>query len=307
MQSLTKSLRYYLTHPMQLVIKCVSAGILPMPDKIYIKILFRQRLGYHLDLENPQTYNEKIQWLKLYDRNPRYVKMVDKYEVKQYVADKIGEAHIIPTLGVWDSFDEIDFESLPEQFVLKCTHDSGGIVIVKDKSKLNIEMARKTLEKSLKTNYYLLGREWAYKNVPRRILAEKYMFEESEKELKDYKVFNFNGTPKLIQVDYDRFKEHKRNLYTTSWEYINNKIEYPTDEHHLISKPECLESMLRIASILSEGIPHVRSDFYIINNQVYFGELTFYHGNGFEKFSPEEFGYEMGKYIQLPPKGKNKY
>lgn len=274
-----------------------------IPDPIYIKLLYRRRTGKTLNLKNPVTFNEKLQWLKLYNRKPEYSMMVDKYEVKKYVAKKIGEQYIIPTLGVWNHFDEIDFDMLPEQFVLKCTHDSGGLVIVKDKKKLDRDAARKKIEDSLSNDYYLRGREWPYKNVKPRIIAEKYMTDESEVELKDYKVFNFNGEAKFIQVDYGRFTNHKRNLYSIDWEYINAAIQYPSDQSVQINKPEKLDEMLMLARKLSASIPYVRTDFYSINDKIYFGEITFFAEAGFGKFTPEQFGVEIGSWIKLPSGG----
>lgn len=274
-----------------------------LPDRTYLKLIYRRRMGGRLNLTSPQTFNEKLQWLKLYDRNPEYTTMVDKYAAKKWVANRIGEEYIIPTLGVWEHFDDIDFDTLPNQFVLKCTHDSGGLVIVKDKSKLDKKFAKQKIEHCLKRNYYWAGREWPYKNVPPRIIAEKYMTDESGIELKDYKIFNFEGEPKLIEVDYDCFVEHKRNLYTTDWQYIEAAIQYPTDPNHQIDRPKQLEKMLELARKLSEGIPHVRTDFYCIDDRIYLGELTFYHGSGFEKFDPESLGEEMGKWLKLPGGG----
>jgi hypothetical protein len=274
-----------------------------MPDEKYLQKKFKAKLGYELNLSNPQTFNEKLQWLKLNDRKPIYTTMVDKYAVKQYVADAIGEEYIIPTLGVWDRPEDIDWDSLPNQFVLKATHDSGGLVICTDKSKLDKKKAVKKLNKSLKRDYYKMHREWPYKDVRRRVIAEKYMTDESGVELKDYKVFNFDGEPKFIQVDYNRFVEHKRNLYTTDWEYIDAAIQFPTDKTNQIKRPECLKEMLDLARKLSVGIPHVRTDFYCIDNKIYFGELTFYHGSGMEKFTPEEFGLEVGSWLKLPSGG----
>lgn len=271
-----------------------------MPDETYLKICYRAAFGRKLNLANPQTFNEKLQWLKLYDRNPAYTKMVDKYEVKKYVSDMIGEEYIIPTIGVWNHFDEIDFDKLPEQFVLKCTHDSGGLVICKDKRHLDKKAARKKIEMSLKRNFYYVGREWPYKNVTPRIIAEQYMVDELENDLKDYKIHNFNGSAKIIEVDYNRFVEHKRNLYTIDWQYIDAAIQYPTDKDVKIDKPKCLLEMLNLAQKLSSEIPHVRTDFYCINNRIYFGELTFYHESGYGKFYPESFGIELGKWIEIP-------
>lgn len=274
-----------------------------MPDKKYLEKLFELCTGYALDLENPRTFNEKIQWLKLYDHRPEYTTMVDKYAAKKWVADRIGEQYIIPTLGVWEHFDEIDFDGLPEQFVLKCTHDSGGVVLVADKSKLDKKAAKRKIEKHLKYNYYYGGREWPYKNVPPRIIAEPYLTDESGTELKDYKIFNFDGQPKLIQVDYGRFAEHKRNLYSTDWQYIEASILYPTDPDHQIEKPKNLDKMLELAHKLSEGYPHVRTDFYNIDGKILFGELTLLHGSGFEKFTPPALGEQMGQWLKLPSGG----
>ena len=265
-----------------------------------LKKRFKERVGYSLNLDNPKTFNEKLQWLKLHDHNPLYTTMVDKYAVKKYVADKIGEQYIIPTLGVWEHFDEIDFDKLPNQFVLKCTHDSGSVVGVPDKSKMDKAVAKEKLENGLRYNYYYWSYEWTYKNVPPRIIAEKFMVDESSGDLKDYKVFNFNGIPKAIQVDYDRFTNHKRNIYDAEWKYIDMSIEYPTDANRQIAKPKNLETMLELAGKLSEGIPHARTDFYIINDEIYFGEITFYHGAGLEHFMPEKYDDVFGEWIKLP-------
>lgn len=271
-----------------------------LDDVEYICRQYKYRMGYSLNLDNPQTFNEKIQWLKLYDRNPDYVQMVDKYEVKKYVADRIGEKYIIPTLGIYDTFDEIEFDKFPQQFVLKCTHDSGSIVICRNKDIFNRNAAKDILENALKRNFYWAYREWPYKNVKPRIIAEKYMTDESNYELKDYKFFNFNGKSKIIQVDYDRFIQHKRNVYTTDWKYIDAVIKYPTDPEREIACPQELEKMIEISEALSKGIPHVRTDLYCINNKIYFGELTFHHGAGYEKFIPKDFELELGNCLKLP-------
>ena len=270
-----------------------------MPDDEYLKRMFRARCNRPLNLANPFTYNEKIQWLKLYDRRNIYTTMVDKCSAKDYVANIIGDEYIIPSLGVWESFESIDFDSLPNQFVLKCTHDSGGIVIVKEKSQMDIKAVRKKLKSHLKRNYYWFGREWPYKNVQPRILAEEYLVDESGEELKDYKIFNFHGKPKVIQVDYNRFTDHKRNLYTTEWKFIDLSIKYPNDKDHHIKKPVCLEKMLELASELSRGYPHIRTDFYCIGEKVLFGELTLYHGSGYELFSSSKWENMFGAWINL--------
>lgn len=273
-----------------------------IPDKLYILIRYRMRMGEWPNLKNPITYNEKLQWIKLYDRKPEYSTMVDKYAVKEYVKKLIGDEYIIPTLGVWDKFEDIDFNKLPQQFVLKCTHDSGGLVICSDKNKLDIEAARKKINGSLNSNYYWHSREWPYKNVKPRIIAEQYMADESGVELKDYKIFTFNGVPKFIQVDFGRFSGHRRNLYTTDWEYMDVENYYPTDPDTKIEKPVCLEKLLELSRVLSAGIPHLRTDFYIIDGKIYFGELTFFHGSGMKKYEPRNFEVTMGNWMELPIK-----
>lgn len=269
-------------------------------DEKFIKKKYYIVTGEKLDLDNPRSFNEKIEWLKIHDRQPVYTTMVDKYAVKAWVKNKIGSDYIIPTLGVWNRFSDIDLENLPQQFVLKCTHDSGGVAIVTNKAGMDKKAIRKRLEQSLKRNYYYLDREWPYKNVLPRIIAEPYMVDESGVELKDYKIFCFYGKPKLIQVDFGRHDVHKRNLYTTDWDYIEASIKYPNDPAIQIHRPLRLDKMLEIAGCLSEGMPHVRVDLYSINEKIYFGELTLHHGGGMEKFTPKELGMKMGDWLVLP-------
>ncbi len=275
-----------------------------MPDETYLKLMYRASTGKRLHLDNPQTFGEKLQWLKLHDRNPLYTLMVDKVKAKEYVAEKIGEQYIIPTLGVWENADDVDFGSLPNRFVIKCNHNSGkGMYICKDKSKMDERQVRERLRQGLKENYYKHGREWPYRDVPRRILAEQYMEDESGYELKDYKVFNFNGRPALIEVDFDRFINHRRNIYSTEWKRLELEIQYRSDAQRDIPRPEHLDEMLELCRRLSEGIPHVRTDFYIVNGRLYFGELTFFHGSGMERFNPSEWDERLGRLIKLPVSG----
>lgn len=275
-----------------------------IPDKLFLKIKFKYHIGKKLNLKNPQTFNEKLQWLKLYDRNPLYTKLVDKYEVRKYIAETIGEEYLIPLIGIYNSIEEINWNSLPNKFVLKCTHGSGANIICSDKSKLDIEDAKIKLKKWMQRNWYWYGREWPYKNVKPRIVCEKYMVDESGTELKDYKIFCFNGEPKLIQVDYNRFSGHKRNLYDINWNYLPVSIKYPSYPNIIITKPKKLKEMLELARLLSKDYPHVRVDFYYVNNKIYFGEMTFYHGSGFEKFIPKEFEFKMGNLLKLPFENK---
>lgn len=273
-----------------------------LSDKQYLKLIYWSETGKRLNLQNPQTYNEKIQWLKLNDRKPEYTIYADKYAVRSYVSETIGEQYLIPLIDVYDSVDEIEFDSLPNQFVLKCTHGSASNIICKNKDKLDIRDSKKKLRKWMKKNWYWFGREWSYKNIKPKIICEKYMIDESGYDLKDYKIFCFNGEPKLIQVDFNRFINHKRNLYTINWELLDVKIKRPNDPNFSVAKPNKLEEMLQCARLLSKDIPHVRVDFYSIKDRIYFGEMTFYHGSGFEKFEPERFELEMGSWLKLPKK-----
>lgn len=273
-----------------------------MSDESYLRMIFRIKMGKSLNLSNPQSYNEKIQWLKLHDHRPEYTMMVDKYAVKGYVEGIIGKEHIIPTLGVWNSFEDIDFNSLPDQFVLKCTHDSGGLVIVTDKSQLDSAKARNRISHCLKHNYFWGLREWPYKDMKPRIIAEQFMVDESGTELKDYKFFCFDGKPKAMFIASDRsnpMEETKFDFFDMDFNHLPFTNGHPNATRE-IKKPEGFEEMKQIAARLSEGIPHVRVDLYNINGQIYFGELTFSHWSGFKPFVPEEWDYTFGSWINLP-------
>ena len=249
-----------------------------IPSKIYLRIVYIIKIHKRLNLKKPQTFNEKMQWLKLYDRKDIYTKMVDKYEVKEYVSKIIGEEYIIPTLGVYDNYNDIEFDKLPNSFVIKCTHDSGGVAICKDKSTFDFINAKKIINDSLKNNYYYQGREWPYKNVQARIIIEKYMEDSETKELRDYKFFCFNGVPKYVVIYSDR-EENTHNysvmVYDMDWnaypEFVNSRC--PISD--IIPRPGALEEMISIASRLSEPFPFVRVDLYLINGSPIFGEMTF--------------------------------
>ena len=257
-----------------------------------------------MDLDNPKTFNEKLQWLKLYDRRPEYTTMVDKYEVKFYVAEHIGEQYIIPTLGVWNHFDEIDFDILPDQFVLKCTHDSGGLIICRDKGKIDIRKAKKKIEQSLKQNFYYWGREWPYKNVIPRVIAEEYMEDEYGRELKDYKVLCFNGVPKLIELHSGRYtNHHTQDFYDTDWNKLTiSQTGLPDYQvtSEVFPRPNALQEMISLSRVLAENIPHIRVDWYLIHGQLFFGELTFFDGSGFVPFDDPKDDLMMGDWITLP-------
>lgn len=273
-------------------------------DERFIKIKWKfSAMRYPLDLKNPKTFNEKQNWLKLYDRKPEYTMMVDKYLVKPYVAGIIGDQYIIPTLGVWDRPEEVDFDSLPEKFVLKCNHNSGcGMIICKDKSKLNIDEAKIELQKGLNDDYFVSNREWPYKDVPRKIIAEQYMEDEETHELRDYKFFCFSGAVKALFIATDRSKgdhETRFDFYDENFNHLPFTNGHPNAAIPP-TKPKCFEEMKRIASILSKDLPSARIDLYEINGKVYFGEITFTHWGGFVPFEPKNWDRTFGDWIKLP-------
>lgn len=270
-----------------------------IPSKIYLKIRYKKIFKRNLDFKNPKTFNEKLNWLKIYDKND-YTNMVDKYEVKKIIADKIGEQYIIPNYGVWNKFDDIEFEKLPKSFVLKCTHDSGGIVIVKDKEKMNYDEAKKKINKCLKKNYYYESREKTYKNVKPRIIAEKYMEDKKTKELRDYKFFCFDGKVEFMYVASNRQGEGKTyfNLFTKDFKEIDVINGHPRAPYK-IDKPEKYDKMIELSEKIAKGMKHVRIDWYEVDGAVYFGEMTFYHNGGFIPFIPDKYDYEFGKYLNL--------
>lgn len=280
-----------------------------LPDETCIKWRYTSKTGRKLDISEPKTFNEKLQWLKLHDHRPEYSRYVDKYAVREFIADTVGSEYLIPLIGVYDTVDSIPFESLPNAFVLKCTHDSGSVFICKDKTLMDLAATKKALQKALRKNLYWKTREWPYKQVKPRIICEKYMEDESGYELKDYKIFCFSGQPKFIQVDFNRFSNHTRNMYDLDWNLIPFTIKYPNDPNTVITKPLQLEKMIEIASKLSQGIPHLRVDLYSINDKIYFGEMTLYHGSGNEIFTPDSYDLLLGSWINLPKptNGKGKH
>ncbi len=275
-----------------------------LPDDVYLKRFFHAKMGKELDLKNPRTFNEKIQWLKLYDRNPTYIDYVDKYKAKSVVAKLIGEEHIIPTIGCWSDARDIDFTSLPKSFVLKCTHDSGGVVLCRDKSKLDIKATVEKLNKSRKKNFYYYGREWVYKNIKPLIIAEPFLQDPvSDKDITDYKFMCFDGCVKCIFTCTDRRSDSgmKVTFFDKEWTRLPFTRHYPQSVKK-IEKPVNLDLMIKLSEKLSANIPFVRVDFYEVDNEVFFGELTFYPGNGMEEFEPEEWDYKLGEWIKLPEK-----
>ena len=274
-----------------------------MPDEKYLKKKYKCQLHKDLDLENPLLFNEKLQWLKLYNRKPEFVQMVDKNTVKDYVAERIGEDHIIPTLGIYDKFEDIDFDKLPEKFVIKCTHDSASTFVCSDRRTFDFKKTKKRINKCLKRHYYMLGREWPYKYVEPKIIIEKFMVDESGTELKDYKFFCFNGKVKCFSVDFNRFTDHRANYYSPDFELLDiGKKLCPPDPTQKLNKPEHLEEMITIAEKLSSGHPFLRVDLYNINGHIYFGELTFYPASGFSPFLSDEQDRMLGDWLILPDK-----
>ena len=293
-------LKYFLTKPGGWFFFLSSRGLLNgMDDEAYIRRVFKYSLGYEPDLEHPKTFNEKLNWLKLHDRKPLYTRIVDKYEVKQYVAEKIGPGYTVPVIaGPWDSADEIDFDALPERFVLKCTHDSGGVVICRDKAAFDREAAKAKLARALGRNFYWSNREWPYKDVKPRVFAERYLEDESG-GLRDYKVMCFNGVPRLIQVHNGRFHHHTQDFYDTDWNLLPITQELPSSET-LTPRPACLEEMLRLSQVLAADFVQIRVDWYLLGQRLYFGELTFFDGAGYSDFEPEAYNRIIGEWLQLP-------
>ena len=263
----------------------------PMSDKEYIEAYFKASLGYPIDLDNPRTLCEKLNWLKLYNRRPEYTSMVDKYEVKSFVAEQVGEQYVTKLIGVWDRFDDIDFHSLPDRFVLKCTHD-GTPLICTDKNKLDLRISKELFEKKLKTDYFRFSREWPYKNVRRRIIAEEYYPSLGNKDSVEYKLTCMNGEVRFITVctgiAHAEFDLRKNDHFDKAWKRL-----VPW---------ECMDEMIGLAEKLSAGIPYVRVDFYVIEGQIKFGEMTFFTWGGFMRFEPQEWDLKLGEWLVLPEK-----
>ena len=292
-----------LNDPKRIVLAVLSRFASFLPDHLYLKLYFRISMGHRLDLNAPKTFTEKIQRLKLYNRKPEYTLMVDKYEVKKYVANIIGEEYIIPTLGVWDKFEDIKFEELPDKFVLKTTHGGGntGVVICQDKTAFNISEANNILNKSLKLCIYKNLREWPYKNVKRRIIAEQFLECKGHVDLPDYKFYCFNGVPKYCQVIRDRNSLETIDFYDMEWNHMPFIGLNPMAKNGItpVPKPKSLDCMIDICHKLASDIPFTRIDLFVINDKIYFGEITFYPASGFGCFTPQEWDCKLGKLIKL--------
>lgn len=293
--------RYILIYIMYIIAPIV-------PDRFYLKVMFRLKMGYWMDFDNPQTFNEKLQWLKLYNRRPEYTQMVDKYAVKKYVADIIGEEYIIPTLGIWDSVDDVDFDKLPNQFVLKTTHGGGGggVVICKDKAQFDIEQCKIKLQQSLDSCIYRNLREWPYKDVPRRIIAEEYI-ENQNGQLNDYKFYCFNGDVKCVMICLDRdMGDTKFYFFSSEWKLLRlNQRGVDAPENFTLPRPKNVEKMFEVAKRLCGSVPFLRVDLYNVDGQIFFGELTFYPASGLDGNYLDTTEKLFGDYINLEEEYEN--
>ncbi len=300
--SLRKGIKYITSPDYRFLVNGNMGLYKNMDDSDFLCRKYKAAMGRTLSLENPVTFNEKLQWLKLHDRRPEYTVMADKLAVRQYITQTLGEAYLIPLLGVWDDPDDIDFDLLPDQFVLKCNHNSGlGMCICKDKSKLDIPKVREALRKGLQEDYYQKNREWVYKDIPRKIICEKFMTN-GGRELDDYKIHNFNGEAKFILVCRDRFSDTglTEDFFTPQWEHMPIKRPKLANASQPIPKPEQLEQMLEFSKILSKDIPFVRTDFYVIEGKIYFGEITFFPASGMAEFEPPVWDAKFGSWLELP-------
>lgn len=303
--SLSNKVKLFLEDPDYRICKILIRYVKPdlIPDRMFLKYQFHYVFGYHLDLNNPRTYNEKLQWLKLYDHNPLYTTLVDKFAVKKWVAEKIGKEYVIPTIAVYETADQIDIAKLPDRFVLKCTHDSGSFAICRDKESFDVESAKRMLDLGLKNDFYKKHREWPYKNVPRRIIAEQFLEDNRSSELRDYKFFCMDGKCKSVLIVTNKTGSGK--TYYDYFDFDFNHLDFTRGHPNSpfkVSKPELFEEMKALSEELSEGITNVRCDFYEANGRIYFGEMTFFPASGIIPFRPDKFDLEWGGWIKLPPK-----
>lgn len=292
-----------LKNPNRICLSILNRYFSWLPDETFLRLKYRFIMGFGLNLKNPKKFTEKIQCLKLNDRNPLYTTMVDKNAVKDYVKSIIGEEFIIPTLAVWDSTDDIKLDSLPDKFVLKTTHGGGGggVVICRDKNSFNLDEAKTKLNSSLQSDIYKYYREWPYKNVPRKIIAEQLLVSNDDNsEIRDYKLFCFNGKVRFLKVDFNRFKGHRANYYNTDWELLSlgEDVCMP-DPNVIIERPEKLEEMISLAEIIAKDKKFVRVDFYFVNSKIYFGEITFYPASGMEHFVPDGWDEKLGDMLLI--------
>jgi len=304
--SLKNKFKEFKKNPKLLFVYLLHRCVTIVPEKLFVEIKYFCCIGKKINLNNPRTFNEKLNWLKLYNKNPFYTSLVDKYAVKDFVAKTIGDEYVIPTLGVWDTFDDIDFSKLPNQFVLKTTHGGGnlGVVICKNKTIFDIVKAKRILNKSLSADSFKLTKEWPYKNVKRRIIAESFISDGSENyDLMDYKFFCFDGVVKILYVASGRQKREEPyfDFYDDNFNHLDVRQAHPNSPHR-IEKPNNFDKMKELASSLSKGFPFIRVDLYNVNGKIYFGELTFFHMGGIVPFKPDTIDEEWGNLINLPRK-----
>lgn len=295
----------YIKEPKKIVLYFMNKGIFKyLPDEKYLKLKYYLEMGEKLDLENPKDYSSKLQWLKLYDRKKEYSNLVDKYESKKYIKNLIGDEYIIPTIGIYNKFDDIDFSKLPNKFVIKTTHGCGGGEICHDKSLLNLKKLKSEINKSLKHNYFYNHREYPYKNVHPRIIVEQLLENNDGSKLIEYNIFCFNGIPKYILVCYgDKRKNRYNDYYDINLNKLNIKIKYmSSSETHKF--PKEIHKMIELSKILSKNIPNLRVDFYFANGKIYVGELTFYHWAGFLNFEPKDENLKWGSELELPKRNE---
>ena len=274
-----------------------------VPDKPWLKFLYRIKNGCWMDFNDPCSFNEKLQWLKVYGIRPEYTKMVDKYTVKDFVAARVGDEYVIPTLGVWDKTDDIELDSLPNEFVLKTTHGGGGygVVICENKDSFDRRNAIKSLNESMSFSVGNAYREYPYLGVQKRIIAEALIKPENGGDLRDYKFFCFNGTPRFFKIDFDRQTNHKANYYSLDGKLLPyGEVVCPPDPNADIEIPSNLSKMIHVAQQLSKGIPFVRVDLYNVDGHVYFGELTFFPASGLAKWTDKKWDKEIGEMLELP-------
>jgi len=284
------------------LLRFLGSGIFSwVPDKLYFKIRYLVKMRCRLNLKNPIKFNAKLQWIKLYDRRPECSNMADKYEARKIIAEKIGEEYLVPLTGVYNSFSDIDFDTVPDKFVIKCTHDTSSIVICYDKQTLDIPKLEKRMNKRLKTDYYKKSREWPYENIKPRLIIEPLLDDGAEFNIVNYKIYCFSGEPKMIRL----YWNGKRHLLDPQWKPISGALNIPGEFLSSIKKPAKLDKMLEIASVLSEGFPFIRIDLYYVHGKIYCGEMTFFPASGYDIFLDEERAKEVGSWIKLPPKKSN--
>ena len=299
-----KSIKRMIIDPKARQLKMLQMFGQKWDDEKYIRSMYKIKVGKELNLDAPKTYTEKLQWLKLYDHRPEYTLLQDKYRVREYVAATIGDEYLIPLLGAWEDANDIDFNQLPDHFVLKCNHDCASVIICRDKSSFDIEQAKTKLNKCLGINYYSAGREWAYKDIKRKIIAEKYMQNGKETTLTDYKFFCFSGKAKMVLLASGEAHTNERRLDYFDMEFnpLPIKRGYMKESGRIYEKPEQFDQLIPLAEKLAQDFPFIRVDFYIVNKHPYFGEVALYPGSGFSEFSPCEWEERIGSWISLPQK-----